>query len=97
MVARAKVGEVHQAEKAAGRPAPLSIAPLRAIAKVPAPPEVTVTVTRTISFIAGSSPIPISLAPPPLADEGMPDVIPRSIVFVESWAAMEPVVPATKV
>src|SRR6266403_3581619 len=83
-VAKAKAGDVHQVENAAGAPAPLSIAPWRATERVPAPPEVKVVETCTKSFIAGSSPMPMSLAPPPEAEVGMPEVTPRSMVLVDA-------------
>src|SRR6266478_7052983 len=41
--------------------------------------------TCTTSFIAGSSPIPISRAPPPEAEVGMPLATPRSRTLEEFW------------
>ena len=48
-------------------------------------PETKATVVWTKSLRLGSSPVPMSLAPPPLAAVGMPETMPRSMTFDEAW------------
>ena len=74
---------VQKVAQAPGAPAPLSGAPWRRAPRVPAPPEVKAVVTAEKIFSAGSSPMPRSRAPPPLAEVGMPESSPRSRTLLE--------------
>src|SRR5215475_585051 len=75
-------GDTHQELKALGKPEPLSVAPWK-VTDIEVPPEKPV-VTRQRSFIAGSSPMPMSRAPWLLDNTGRPLLmICRSMTLVE--------------